>query len=62
MASDSELTNRPAGFTGDTRIAMFDRHVELPGRADDTWAVRQRQYYKQTLSTHPSDCEQPLRV
>jgi len=55
LASDYELANRPDEHNGDTRIAMFDRHVELLGRIDDTWALRQRVHYDQTLSTHPGD-------
>ncbi|MCP4887036.1 MAG: hypothetical protein GY904_10540 [Planctomycetaceae bacterium] len=55
MASDHELKNRPDDFNGDSRIVLFDHHVELLSRIDENWAVRQRDHYSRILAEHPSN-------
>ncbi len=57
MASEEELRNRPANFDGDSRIALFARHVELLNQIDEKWASRQRKDYDRVLAEHPPWCE-----
>ena len=54
MASDYELQKRPDNFDGDSRILLFDRHVELLNRIDENWGARQRDCCNHILAEHPT--------
>ena len=53
MASDFELNNRKPNDDADTRLAMFDQHVELLSKIDENWALKIRREYDRILKKHP---------
>jgi hypothetical protein len=55
MAADYELSHRDENSSVDSRLAMFDHHVALLAKVNESWAVRQRQHYDSVLADHPAN-------